>query len=117
MIRAINLGFPRVGVRRELKQILEKYWKGAATRDALLATARELRARHWKRQRSAGIDGIPANDFTLYDHVLDMSCLLGAVPKRFAWDGDTVGLHTRSEERRVGKEGSHRVATCDGNRH
>ncbi len=94
MIRAINLGFPRVGVRRELKQILEKYWKGAATRDALLATARELRARHWKQQRSAGIDGIPANDFTLYDHVLDMSCMLGAVPKRFAWDGDTVGLHT-----------------------
>jgi 5-methyltetrahydropteroyltriglutamate--homocysteine methyltransferase len=94
MTRAINLGFPRVGVRRELKQILEKHWKGAATRDELLATARDLRHRHWKQQQAAGIDGIPANDFTLYDHMLDMSCLLGAVPKRFAWNGDTVDLYT-----------------------
>ncbi len=94
MTRAINLGFPRVGVRRELKQVLEKHWKGAATRDELLTTARDLRHRHWQQQRTAGIDGIPANDFTLYDHMLDMSCLLGAVPKRFAWAGDTVDLYT-----------------------
>src|SRR5688572_33453510 len=97
MIRAINLGFPRVGVKRELKIALENYWKGAGTREALLATAKELRRRHWKLQADAGIDGIPCNDFSLYDQMLDMSCLLGCVPQRF-----------RSEERRVGKECSSR---------
>jgi 5-methyltetrahydropteroyltriglutamate--homocysteine methyltransferase len=94
MIRANNLGFPRVGVRRELKLILERHWKGAATHEELSATARALRHRHWQQQRAAGIDGIPANDFTLYDHMLDMSCLLGAVPKRFAWSCDRVDFHT-----------------------
>ena len=54
MIRAINLGFPRVGVKRELKFAEETYWKGTGTREALLATAKELRARHWRLQDDAG---------------------------------------------------------------
>ena len=94
MIRAINLGFPRVGVKRELKIALENYWKGAGTREALLATAKELRRRHWLLQSEAGIDGIPCNDFSLYDQMLDMSCLLGCVPKRFGWQADVVDLYT-----------------------
>jgi 5-methyltetrahydropteroyltriglutamate--homocysteine methyltransferase len=92
--RAINLGFPRVGVKRELKFAAESYWKGAGTREALLTTARELRLRHWQLQRDAGIDGIPCNDFSLYDQMLDMSCLLGCVPQRFGWQSDTVDLYT-----------------------
>ena len=95
MTRAINLGFPRVGVKRELKFALENYWKGAGTRDALLATARELRLRHWRAQAAAGIHSIPSNDFALYDQMLDMSCLLGAVPARFGWQGDNVDLYTQ----------------------
>jgi 5-methyltetrahydropteroyltriglutamate--homocysteine methyltransferase len=94
VIRAINLGFPRVGVKRELKFANESYWKGAITREALLTTARELRLRHWRLQADAGIDGIPCNDFSLYDQVLDMSCLLGCVPQRFGWQGDVVDLDT-----------------------
>ena len=94
MIRAINLGFPRVGVKRELKFAEESYWKGAGTREALLATAKELRRRHWQLQADAGIDGIPCNDFSLYDQMLDMSCLLGCVPQRFGWQGDDVDLYT-----------------------
>ena len=94
MIRAINLGFPRVGVKRELKFAEENYWKGVGTREALLATAKDLRLRHWQLQSDAGIDGIPCNDFSLYDQMLDMSCLLGCVPQRFGWEGDTVDLYT-----------------------
>ena len=30
-----NLGFPRIGRRRELKQLLEDYWSGASDADAL----------------------------------------------------------------------------------
>jgi 5-methyltetrahydropteroyltriglutamate--homocysteine methyltransferase len=94
VIRAINLGFPRVGVKRELKFACENYWKGAGTRDALLTIAKDLRLRHWQLQRAAGIDGIPCNDFSLYDQMLDMSCLLGCVPQRFGWQSDTVDLYT-----------------------
>jgi len=93
--RAINLGFPRVGVKRELKFALENYWKGAGAREALLATARDLRLRHWHAQQAAGIESIPSNDFALYDQMLDMSCLLGAVPARFGWQGDRVDLYTQ----------------------
>jgi 5-methyltetrahydropteroyltriglutamate--homocysteine methyltransferase len=93
-MRAINLGFPRVGVKRELKIIVEKFWKGAAGRDELLETGRELRRRHWRLQRAAGLDGIPANDFSLYDQMLDMSCLLGCVPRRFDWRGESIDLTT-----------------------
>jgi 5-methyltetrahydropteroyltriglutamate--homocysteine methyltransferase len=93
-MRAINLGFPRVGVKRELKTLVERYWKGAATRAELLDTARELRRRHWRLQKDAGLDGIPANDFSLYDQMLDMSCLVGCVPRRFGWSGETVDLDT-----------------------
>jgi len=92
--RAINLGFPRVGVKRELKFAAENYWKGAGTREALLTTARELRLRHWQLQRAAGIESIPCNDFSLYDQMLDMSCLLGCVPQRFGWQSDYVDLYT-----------------------
>jgi len=92
--RAINLGFPRVGVKRELKFAAENYWKGASTREALLTIARDLRLRHWHLQRAAGLDGIPCNDFSLYDQMLDMSCLLGCVPERFGWQSDSVDLYT-----------------------
>jgi 5-methyltetrahydropteroyltriglutamate--homocysteine methyltransferase len=94
MTRAINLGFPRVGVKRELKTAAEKYWKGAIPREELLGTARDLRQRHWNLQRAAGIEAIPANDFSLYDQMLDMSCLLGCVPARYGWKDGEVDLDT-----------------------
>ncbi len=80
---AHNLGFPRVGAKRELKRALEAYWKGEQTQAALETVGRELRARHWKLQQDAGLDLIPVGDFSWYDHVLDMSVLLGVVPQRF----------------------------------
>ncbi len=82
--RIINhtLGFPRIGIERELKKALELYWAGKSTQEALLATGKLLRARHWQQQKEAGIDLIPVGDFAWYDHVLNMSLLLGNVPKR-----------------------------------
>lgn len=84
MTRSANLGFPRIGLNRELKKALESYWKGESDAAALHATAAQLRARHWSLQRAAGIEVIPSNDFSLYDHVLDTSVLVGAIPPRFA---------------------------------
>lgn len=76
-------GFPRVGCNRELKKIIEAYWKGAVSLDEVRATAKELRTKHWQLQKNAGINLIPSNDFSYYDQVLDTAILLGAVPERY----------------------------------
>ena len=83
MVLALNLGFPRIGLKRELKKALESYWKGDITRDQLHATGKELRLRHWQLQKDAGISYVPTNDFSYYDHMLDTSCLLGVIPDRY----------------------------------
>src|ERR1043165_691164 len=82
-IQATNLGFPRIGAQRELKSALEGYWRGQCSREQLLATGAQLRARHWRLQQAAGLDHIPSNDFSFYDHMLDLSCMLGCVPPRY----------------------------------
>ncbi len=94
MVLALNLGFPRFGADRELKKAVEGYWKGKTGQNELTATASELRRRHWAIQKEAGITYVPVNDFSYYDQMLDMSCLLGAVPDRYEWDGDYVDLDT-----------------------
>ncbi|MFT9008905.1 MAG: 5-methyltetrahydropteroyltriglutamate--homocysteine S-methyltransferase [Bifidobacterium sp.] len=78
------IGFPRIGSNRELKRSIESYWRGKSTLEDMQGTARELRAKHWKLQRDAGIDLIPSNDFSYYDQLLDTSILLGAVPQRYS---------------------------------
>lgn len=78
-----NLGFPRIGAARELKRALESYWAGKIGGDALQDTGRELRARHWNIQAQAGLQWVPVGDFAWYDHILEWSTLLGAVPARF----------------------------------
>jgi 5-methyltetrahydropteroyltriglutamate--homocysteine methyltransferase len=94
MAHATNLGFPRIGAHRELKRAVEGYWKGRFSKDELLDTARALRNNHWHTQAELGLDVVPSNDFSFYDQVLDTCALVGAVPERFPWDGDTVDLDT-----------------------
>lgn len=76
-------GFPRIGQNRELKKIIEAYWKGAASLDEVRGTAKELRAKHWKLQAQAGVDLIPSNDFSYYDQMLDTAILLNVIPQRY----------------------------------
>ena len=87
-----NLGFPRIGERRELKKATEAYWKGDLDRAGLEATGAELRRSNWAKQQAAGIDLIPSNDFSFYDQVLGLSCLVGNVPARFGWDGSDMNI-------------------------
>ena len=51
--------------------------------EALLETGSRLRRTHWQKQMEAGIDGIPSNDFSFYDQMLDTAVLLNAVPQRY----------------------------------
>ncbi|MFE7130869.1 5-methyltetrahydropteroyltriglutamate--homocysteine S-methyltransferase [Streptomyces sp. NPDC057638] len=80
--RATVYGYPRQGQARELKKAIEGYWKGRVTADALRATAAELRRRNWRELADAGIDEVPTGDFSYYDHVLDTTVLVGAIPER-----------------------------------
>src|SRR5258705_11024116 len=89
-----TLGFPSIGGNRELKKATESYWSGKASAADLVRTAVELRATHWRLQQAAGIDLIAVNDFSFYDRVLDTCALVGAVPERYGWKGDTVDLDT-----------------------
>ncbi len=89
-IQTHNLGFPRIGARRELKKALESYWKGQINAEQLLSSAREIRINNWLLQQKAGINLIPIGDFSLYDHMLDMTVLLGAVPSRFKHTDDQI---------------------------
>ncbi|MBI3328108.1 MAG: 5-methyltetrahydropteroyltriglutamate--homocysteine S-methyltransferase, partial [Nitrospinae bacterium] len=93
-VQAANLGFPRIGPNRELKFATEKYWQHELDQAALEHTAQTLRAANWRLQRDLRVGVIPSNDFSLYDHVLDMTALLGAVPARFGWRGGAVDLDT-----------------------
>lgn len=77
-----NLGYPRIGMDRELKKAIEQYWEEKIREEQLFQSAKELRKQHWILQSE--LDGIPCNDFSFYDHVLDMSFLLGAIPERYS---------------------------------
>jgi len=85
-----TLGVPRIGPRRELKFALESYWSGKSDAAALLDAAAGLRAAHWARQKALGVTNIPSNDFSLYDHVLDTSVMVGAIPEIYGWTGGPV---------------------------
>lgn len=94
MVTTANLGFPRIGTRRQLKQALEQYWSGKLIRPGFLHEVGEVRRARWPRQRERGVAIVPSNDFSLYDHMLDHCCLLGAVPARFGLRGGPVDLDT-----------------------
>ena len=110
-VTVATLGFPRIGPRRELKTALESHWAGKSDAGALLATAADLLAKGWARQRDAGADVIPSNDFSLYDHVLDTTAMVGNVPAIYGWTGGPVGLATTFAMAR-GSQGGHVHEGC-----
>lgn len=93
-VSVATLGVPRIGRRRELKFALENCWSGKDSAEALLETARRLRADNWRLQAEKGVTRIPSNDFSLYDHVLDTAVMVGAIPQRYGWTGGEMPLDT-----------------------
>ena len=83
-----------MGVHRELKKALEAHWAGKLDESGLLAVGQVLKLNHWVLQQRLGIQFIPSNDFSFYDHVLDTATMVGAVPERYTWRGPQVDLAT-----------------------
>ncbi|MGP9018006.1 5-methyltetrahydropteroyltriglutamate--homocysteine S-methyltransferase [Streptomyces sp. BR1] len=80
--RATVYGYPRQGRHRELKKAVEGYWKGRVSAEELRDTSRELRRATWLQLADTGIHEVPTGDFSYYDHVLDTSVMIGAIPAR-----------------------------------
>lgn len=103
MVLTHNLGFPRIGAKRELKFALESYWKGECPLAELQARGTQLRQRHWEYQ--SGLDYLPVGDFSFYDQVLDMSFTLGNVPERVAaLSGEEIDNYFRVARGRTANE-------------
>ncbi|QII07615.1 5-methyltetrahydropteroyltriglutamate--homocysteine S-methyltransferase [Rhodococcoides fascians A25f] len=79
---ATVLGSARIGPNRELKKAVESYWAGTLDAPALESVARTLRENTWRELVAAGLDSVPVNTFSYYDHVLDTAVMLGALPER-----------------------------------
>lgn len=80
---ATVFGYPRQGRNRELKKALERYWRGGSSLDELTSAVAAVRAQRLTTLSGADLAEIPIGDFSLYDHMLDMICLLRAAPERF----------------------------------
>ena len=85
-------GYPRIGAKRELKFAVEAFWKGNSSEAELQSVAANIRRLNWAAQKAAGADLLPVGDFSFYDHVLDLLCTLGAIPKRFGFDAAKLSL-------------------------
>ncbi|MDP2966171.1 MAG: 5-methyltetrahydropteroyltriglutamate--homocysteine S-methyltransferase [Pelolinea sp.] len=86
MVLTSNLGYPQIGLKRELKFALEAYWNHKSDLESLLKTSQEIQISNWQLQQNLGIDLIPSNDFSLYDHVLDTAIMVNAIPSRVFHD-------------------------------
>ncbi len=93
-VKNSNLGYPRIGEKREWKKLLESFWTGKLGETEFLSGMKQIRLHHIRKQKDAGIDLIPVGDFTFYDHVLDTAVMFGLVPERFQYDGGPVSLET-----------------------
>jgi len=104
MAKIHNLGFPRIGKGRELKKALESYWRGETTERDLENAAKAIRLENISLQR--GLDFVPVNDFSLYDHVLDCSIMVDNIPPRYRKDkGSLLDIYFRMARGKSAKEG------------
>jgi 5-methyltetrahydropteroyltriglutamate--homocysteine methyltransferase len=115
-----NLGYPRIGNKRQLKKLVESYWKGDIDKKNLLEAAKKLRIEHWSVQKETGINLAPSNDFSLYDQVLDTALLAGAIPERYqelfheeAAEGQSYPVDTYFAMARGLQDESHDIAAME----
>ncbi|WP_026575777.1 5-methyltetrahydropteroyltriglutamate--homocysteine S-methyltransferase [Bacillus sp. UNC438CL73TsuS30] len=86
-MKSSNLGYPRIGEKREWKKALEGFWAGKLGESEFLKQIEEIRLHHLQKQKNLGIEWIPVGDFTFYDHMLDLAIMFGCVPKRYNYEG------------------------------
>jgi len=105
-IKTTAFGYPKIGPNRELKKVVESYWAGQITKEELYKLTEEIQIQRLKTLYEAELDYIPSNDFSLYDFILDISTMLGVIPKRFGdnYDIDTYFAMARGSKTAVACE-------------
>ncbi|MEN3820785.1 5-methyltetrahydropteroyltriglutamate--homocysteine S-methyltransferase [Staphylococcus xylosus] len=82
-IKTSNLGFPRLGRKREWKKAIEGYWSNKYDLETLHQQLTDLHKENLLLQKNYNLSSIPVGDFSLYDHILDTSLLFNIIPERF----------------------------------
>ena len=88
-----TLGFPRIGLKRELKKRLKVTGQDRFHRMSCAITAVNYAAVTGSCKRG-GVELLPVGDFARYDHVLGTSLLFGNVPPRHAGADGKIDLDT-----------------------
>ena len=104
-----NLGYPRIGESREWKRALESFWAGQLNETEFHDQLKDIRLTNIKKQIDRGIELIPVNNFTYYDHVLDMAVMFGLIPTRYEYNEGDISLDlyyamARGNEKAVASE-------------
>ncbi len=105
-IKTTAFGYPKIGPNRELKKVVESYWAGEITKEQLYSEAEKIQIQRLSVLKNANLDLIPSNDFSLYDFILDISTMLGVIPKRFGenFDLDTYFAMARGSKNAIACE-------------
>ena len=88
---ATNIGYPYIGEKRELKFLIESFWKGEVSREDLISGAEQLMRNNLLKQQE--LDSIPLCDATFYDRILDLTVAFGLIPQRFRHISDGMQLY------------------------
>lgn len=89
-VRASNLGYPRIGEKREWKRTLEAFWANKIDETTFMQDIEAIGLQQLSVQKELGVDLIPSNTYSWYDQVLDTSTMFGIVPARFGYKGGHV---------------------------
>lgn len=113
MALAHSLGFPRIGAHRETKLAVEAYWRAELSDKDLFEKGQEIRRENWAVQAKMGLELLPVGDFSWYDHMLDMSLLLGVIPKRYQIDNESNHLTTYFRMARGDNSQKNDIQACE----
>ena len=82
MVKSATLGMPRIGKNCEMSDAISSFINKKIDHTELQSIGKKIRLDNLQMQVENGIDIIPSNDFTFFDHVLDTTVLLGNIPRK-----------------------------------
>ena len=92
MIKSSCIGFCRSSNNKQLSETIENYLSGKINEFELKDFCKKTRLENIKTQKEHNVDIITSNDFAMYDHMLDATCLVGNIQKRYYWEGGKIPL-------------------------
>lgn len=88
------LGFPRIGLKRELKFKIEIFWKSKKFNDEinLIKIKDNICKYNWNLQKYFDLDYINFGDFSYYDNILNTLLYFNCIPNRFKFNLKNLSL-------------------------